>query len=494
MRGGYACGGYERDLILVHADASGKGSYPLKMENDSPRLQRPDPLYTSDIVTKRTERLNRTALELQLFEGFWDTYLPKRTAISITCVTSFAKSGTRWAEYTLDCVPRSEVTRCALLALSTSKYGRDTQDKSLTRRGLELYGKALSLFAKELKAPGRVKSFEVLNCSRILALYEVCQLAAERKHGLLLQQLNDVSSAAANWKGHIRGLLNLVQMHHPEAFSHSGAHEVFLETRYAVVTCALSDRTATFLSTPEWMSGPWKNRKRGAIDTIMDILVKIPGVLAEWDRLNVQGATENVINKAKAFRSDCLEIDSELRTWYSNFAASLHHKHPLEANIMLKGISCPKQQSAIPDILADIGIQHLQAMTIYWTSCTILHAIIDLVKNILTAYPGIRSGESDAQGANIPKYLICLGYSARYFLKSELGLLGTLSISHAGIGLIRTLHAHLSCSPKIDPGDLEQLRIVMGEMRQMSGFHAWKMWKCGMDDMSFNKSGTYAVR
>lgn len=183
MRGDLTCGGYERDIILVHTDRSGKGIYKpvTAAKKDQNHSQRLDPIHRSVSVAPQSKSLNRTSLELQFYENFWNVFFPPISRAEESLQTSFVSSGTQWAVYTLDSVPQSEVTRCALLALSTSKSGRDTQDKLLLQRGLELYGKALSLFSKELKTLGKMKSFEVLNCCRILALYEVYMSAYKER-------------------------------------------------------------------------------------------------------------------------------------------------------------------------------------------------------------------------------------------------------------------------------------------------------------------------
>ncbi|KAF9741242.1 C6 zinc finger domain protein [Paraphaeosphaeria minitans] len=164
--------------------------------------------------------------------------------------------------------------------------------------GLEMYDKALSLFAQELNTPGKAKPFEVLNCCRILALYD---------------QLNDISAEASNWKGHVQGLLTLIHQHPPKAFSHTGAHEIFLECRHNGVTSALANRQATYFSKPEWIIRPWKSRHKNVVDTASDILVKISGDLEEWDPISTRTSTEEVLRKVKVFRHQCARNDHELR-------------------------------------------------------------------------------------------------------------------------------------------------------------------------------------
>ncbi|KAF2449846.1 hypothetical protein P171DRAFT_440295 [Karstenula rhodostoma CBS 690.94] len=138
-------------------------------------------------------------------------------------------------------------------------------------------------------------------------------------------------AAANNWKGHIRGLLSLVHQHPPAAFSHAGAHEVFLECRYNGVTSALSNRKAIFPSRPGCISVPWKTRQKDAIDTAMDILVKFLGVLEEWDLLSTRKFTEETLRRVRVFKYQRSMIDHELLMWYSSFVSVFEHAYPIEA-------------------------------------------------------------------------------------------------------------------------------------------------------------------
>ncbi|KAJ4360777.1 uncharacterized protein N0V89_001344 [Didymosphaeria variabile] len=242
------------------------------------------------------------------------------------------------------------------------------------------------------------------------------------------------------------------------------------------------------------MTGPWKNRQKDAVDTAMDVLAKLPGVLEEWDLLSTRKLTEKTLQRLKVFKEHCSDLDIELRVWYSNFITLFERAYPHNAEFIKEGENDPAQQAVIPDILAGMDLHLLHAMTIYWTSCTILHATIDMVENGFPAVADTGSKEPSATSGGILKYLICLAHSAKYFLKSELGLLGTLSMRYTGTCLVRTLHAHQSYYPKADPEDLKQLRRAMRLLQGLSGYDAWKFWKCGMDDLNHKKNGTYPSR
>lgn len=169
---------------MVHVGATGKGSYKPKQQNT--QVQKAS--REASLADVRVKDLNRTALELDCFNAFWELFLPtplldqeKPTQQLMFiehpgqtgCVPTFPNSVARWIGYTAHYVSQSDLLRCALLALSATKLGRERQDHAMTQRGIELYGKALSRLGAELKKPQRVKKFDLPVTCRILAIYEV---------------------------------------------------------------------------------------------------------------------------------------------------------------------------------------------------------------------------------------------------------------------------------------------------------------------------------
>ena len=474
---------------MVHTDHHGKGSYRPTTKPSQTSIRKARPKQETPPVVTLSEKLTRNALESQYIDLFWNLYLPKPVTFSFWKPSSIHHEA-KWAEYTSNSAPQSAILKCALSALSASKVGRDTRDRDLTRRGIELYGKALMMLSKELKSPGDAKPFGVLNCCRILALYEV-RSSWQQTHNLTcFQQINDVGASAENWKGHISGLLNLVRLRSPEDFSHPGTHELFLEARYNGTIAALSARTGTFLSGAEWMTKPWSNRSKDAIDMAMDVLVQIPGVLEEWETISARPENSEDHAKLDLFVTHCSNINRELRAWYGQFIIICEERDPSCTEALRRGLDNPAQQVHLPDILAQAGLHRLYAMTIYWTSCAILRATMDLVfhKYSETLFP--RLGEHQAANSDILKYCICIALSAKYFLKPDFGLFTTLSLSHAGTCLVRMLADHRNCYPNVDTNDVEELKRLMDLVQGSGGFDAWVTWKCGMDDSSLRKRGT----
>lgn len=237
------------------------------------------------------------------------------------------------------------------------------------------------------------------------------------------------------------------------------------------------------------MTKPWENRAKDAIDKAMDVLVKIPGVLEEWDVISTQSQISGVHQRAQILAMQCASMDIELRAFYENFIALLEHTDPACAELLRKGLNDPANQSEIPDVLAGIGLHRLYAMTIYWTSCMIVYAITDLVRLKFSTYLDQQTNSVPFANENILKYCIYIARSARYFLNPDLGLFTTLSLSHAGTCLARTLFEHKSCFPHTNLDDARELRRLMDVVEGLGGFNAWTTWKCGMDDLNHNKRG-----
>lgn len=159
-------------MVIVHTDHFGKGSYtppnaPQKVSSQRFRSQ-----CTMFPNAGLSDVLARSSLEWHCIDTFWESYLPKSVTFPSRESCSIHHEA-RWVDYTSRSASQSAILKCALSALSASKVGRDTRNKFLEQRGMELYGKTLAMLSRELTASGDVKSFGVLNSCRILALYEV---------------------------------------------------------------------------------------------------------------------------------------------------------------------------------------------------------------------------------------------------------------------------------------------------------------------------------
>jgi hypothetical protein len=120
-KGNHICGGYAREMVMVHVDSFGKGAYKPKQVADKSAVAPIKQVNAFCSPTDlRVQSLNRTSLEFLSFDAFWDTYLPSgRMAADRECFLFTSGAISRWAGYTSHYLPQSEIVRCTLLALGT---------------------------------------------------------------------------------------------------------------------------------------------------------------------------------------------------------------------------------------------------------------------------------------------------------------------------------------------------------------------------------------
>jgi hypothetical protein len=156
-------------MIVVQVEA-GKGAYKPQTKE----FKRQVSMQLASVTDARIRDLNRTAFETKCFTAFWELYGSKDEPMGKWGPeTKIHKTATRLMQYTAQHVPDSDKLRCALLALSVSKLGRANEDQALIKRGMELYGKALTKVAFELNHQAAFDKMEMLVTCRLLALYEV---------------------------------------------------------------------------------------------------------------------------------------------------------------------------------------------------------------------------------------------------------------------------------------------------------------------------------
>ncbi|KAF2261723.1 hypothetical protein CC78DRAFT_499687, partial [Lojkania enalia] len=362
IKGKFVCGGYRRDMIVVQLGPEGK-----KVQYRAPEVSSRHGIMSSVLspIDFRLRDLNRSALEIEYFDAFWDIYLPKPflkarmhdfQGIKIPLV--------RWARWTQDRSAQNDTLRCALLALCISKVGWWKRDQSMKRRGIELYGRSLLRVAAALRNLERIDRTQLVATCRLLVLYE---------------QLNDTKSSAANWVEHVAGLVGVLQLQPSGMYASEGNHELFLETRLNGAILALQVRKSTFLASPEWITEPFMGKQKTLVDSICDLLVALPGIVEEFDKLISARSSLNIDNRAEKLKQRCWALDERLQCWYRTlivrFSSLLTAE---ESNHVLSGIGGPPQKELL-DILMRYDTEPLLALALYWPCCLILYGMVPVL-------------------------------------------------------------------------------------------------------------------
>lgn len=105
------CGGYEKPIVMVHADEQGRGSYQQQMQRTASSLIRP--AHNASLLDIRYKKLNRTTSELAWSESFGRGMrpIPPLQGRRLSTETEPLLYGEWWTDV-YDAALKSELLRC----------------------------------------------------------------------------------------------------------------------------------------------------------------------------------------------------------------------------------------------------------------------------------------------------------------------------------------------------------------------------------------------
>lgn len=178
MRLGLVCPGYDADIIFVYNGTGGNAeskSIYSKADLAAASSQR----YTSHNTEKQRQQHVAVVLHESLAVSsrqqkvtglFWSTYLPNGRSFSSQAA---ALSIGGWTSHVENLCSSEASLKLAVLALSSSILGLESNDKQLRIKGLQLYGNATTELAAALQDPERALGNGVLVATRLLQFFEV---------------------------------------------------------------------------------------------------------------------------------------------------------------------------------------------------------------------------------------------------------------------------------------------------------------------------------
>lgn len=194
------------------------------------------------------------------------------------------------------------------------------------------------------------------------------------------------------------------------------------------MVAAIGYRKSSFLSSPEWLTEPWKTYPKTQLDTIGDVLIAIPEILEEFDLLSAAPHMSTAEKRADQLKSKCWRFDENLRKWKEAYIRLISTR-PLAREMQNIHISMDTAaEDDLPDIFIAYGLAPLQGMALYWAACALLY---ETMRALFELFPSTNLGE--VEELKSPRmdgkvYCVCVVRSARYFLHPDTGLISTLAI------------------------------------------------------------------
>ncbi|KAK6452272.1 (R)-2-hydroxyglutarate---pyruvate transhydrogenase [Trichoderma asperellum] len=102
----------------------------------------------------------------------------------------------------------------------------------------------------------------------------------------------------------------------PHYFASFPNHHFFVRVyRPVVMSVALLSRHDTFLRMPEWTTIPWEQHPKSPLDELFDIVLQLPALLEQMDRIVHLQATLARRTQAQELLHHCLIVEAQFRHW-----------------------------------------------------------------------------------------------------------------------------------------------------------------------------------
>lgn len=128
------------------------------------------------------------------------------------------------------------------------------------------------------------------------------------------------------------------------------------------------------LSTPEWKTIPWLETPKNQKDELLDILLDMPGLLEELDKISCCADRAEKERLQQDLVAKCWLYDTQLRAWLATVCPSSD--------------ACP-QVYRRPDMdritYEDIALT--EALQTFWITCLLLYSTLRFVSDPQTTFP-----------------------------------------------------------------------------------------------------------
>ncbi|KAH8202235.1 hypothetical protein TruAng_003612 [Truncatella angustata] len=151
------------------------------------------------------------------------------------------------------------------------------------------------------------------------------------------------------------------------------------------IFAAILNHSPTHMSDPEWNTTPWEHSPKMPLDTLLDIIVKLPLLLSRSDRIVSLPSSLQRQLQALDLIKNCTTIEAQFESWYSALeeAALRNVECPLLYWAWRRAVSTiesePWSHGQVPFEVtydfpcAGIGLSHIY----YWTGLIVLYRIMN---------------------------------------------------------------------------------------------------------------------
>lgn len=329
-------------------------------------------------------------MEFGLVDAYWRLYFPGPDESGISAmehnysVTALFELWNRWRD--------DHLVKRGMHALTSAVIGKRHNDQRMTNDALQAYSKVLRDVNQALQHSDRRKRDSVLAACKYLATYEA------------------QTGAGFNWEIHTLGTQQLLIVRGPYKHTHGMAHTLFLDARLHATMVALKRRERTPLANPEWQQIPWTHHPKDLMQKLLDVMIQLPAILAEFDAIKaVRGTSTDTAKRRRRFFERCGRLHDEAESWL----------HKLEAGIGTHLFVAFKDGISSESSLKHFGLAY--TMSLYWTFCIALYGNIRLGLRDLPVSDAAITPNDIHIWCNPEPYAYRIADSVGYFFRPDAG-------------------------------------------------------------------------
>ncbi|KAF4948799.1 hypothetical protein FSARC_13644 [Fusarium sarcochroum] len=302
---GVVCGGYQRKPVWLNADGARQAIYSKAPGNTTSSGH----LNSSEAASNITlhDSLTTTARAQKYTGLFWSDYLSGGNGFS---TKASGITSTQWMRL-YEILSKSEPTlRYTTMALSTAALTTNASDEIFKQKSQEAYGLALRQMATSLAS-------QECNKDGLLAAIQLMRVY-EQLFGVdpITKELNGPASRIRGFVKHVDGETALVLSCGPnETWSFTGC-QLVLDGRLDLINTGISRRRASPFSQHQWRTSIlWQRARESPLKRLLDIMVKVPGLLESLDDLRRTSDPEESLRLHSRVVAKCEACRIELLVW-----------------------------------------------------------------------------------------------------------------------------------------------------------------------------------
>ncbi|KAK1751951.1 Sterigmatocystin biosynthesis regulatory protein [Echria macrotheca] len=310
----------------------------------------------SDITNPRL--LTRPEEERRCIDLFWEAYFPSGKPIPSDSARSYTCT---WTEVARNLYRDDDALRYALWANCLLLTGKRHGVEWILRESSRVYGKALTLLRGALERSSGTNTRVHVATVKLLSMFEA--LSQRRENTVKDPQSRD-------WQRHNFGELALIISGTPAAHMTGEAHYVFADERVEMALSALLERRRLPLDGPEWKTLPWQVIPKDLKDVLVDVLIDMPGLVEEFDRMRLCYDLEIREVLQARLLAKCWEHDCRLLEWLRLLQPFANHD---------------SQQSKPKDLV--IHVAQVHGMSLFWVTGLVLYSTLRMLSKPETILP-----------------------------------------------------------------------------------------------------------